>query len=513
MNPVVEQILGYARGIWRRRWLMLVVACVVSVVSWVYIYSLENRFQAQARVYVDTQSLLRPLLSGMAIQPNVGEQISMITRTLLSRPNLEKLARMTDLDLRAKTPQQQEALYKGLAEKVVLGDGGVGQQIYTISYVDSNPGLAKRVVQALLTIFTEGSLGGARTDLTKSQKFIDDQLQRYQDKLLAKEKEMEEFKRRNIGNMPGSEGGFYAQYQQVAAALEQAKQDLVEASNRKQQLSQQLQDQNETLDSVEPVTTTTTALDGRITALQAQIDNLRLKYTDLHPEITRTKNLIAHLLEQKKQEESSVRAGSHGAVKMQNPIYQQLTIAIAEADANVAMLKARVAQLGKKKADLYRTVDLVPHVEEEYTQLMRDYGVYQKNFADMLARRETASLTSEVETKTDSVDFRIVDPPRVDGKPVWPNRPLLVTAAPFAGLALGAVLAFLLAQLRPTVSSRRQLLELTDLPLLGAVSMIQTDEMRRRTRKFNYAYLAATGVLLVAYLGQIVYYLLLSPAA
>ena len=119
MNPVVEQFLGYARGIWRRRWLMLIVAWLVAVVSWVYIYSLENRYQAQARVYVDTQSLLKPLLGGLAIQPNTGQQITMITRTLLSRPNLEKLARMTDLDLRAKTPQQQEALFNGLAGKVM----------------------------------------------------------------------------------------------------------------------------------------------------------------------------------------------------------------------------------------------------------------------------------------------------------------------------------------------------------------------------------------------------------
>jgi hypothetical protein len=155
----------------------------------------------------------------------------------------------------------------------------------------------------------------------------------------------------------------------------------------------------------------------------------------------------------------------------------------------------------------------VPRIEGEYTQLMRDYGVYQKNFGALLDRRETASLTSEVETKTDTVDFRVIDPPRVDGKPVWPNRPLLVTAAPFGGLALGVVLAFLLGQLRPTVVSRRQLTELTALPLLGAVSMIVTDEMRQRARRLNYIFFAATGALFVAYLGQIVYYVLLSPAA
>lgn len=511
MNLVIEQLLGYARGVWRRRWLALIVAWLVAVFTWVWIYSLENRYQAQARVYVDTQSLLKPLLGGLALQPNISQQVSMMTRTIVSRPNLEKLARMTDLDLRAKTPQQQEALYNGLAGKIGLGSAG--DNLYTISFVDSNPELAKRVVQALLTIFTESSLGGTRQDLSKSQKFIDDQLQHYEEKLLEKEKELEEFKRRNIGNMPGTAGGFYGQYNQISEALEQARQELEEASNRKKQLSLQLEDQEETLIAVTPVTPTTTALDARITAMQTQIDNLRLKYTDLHPEIIRTKKLISRLQEQKKQEEDATSKQSRETVKAQNPIYQQLTIAIAEADANVAMLKSRVAQLSKKKANLYRTVDLVPRIEGEYTQMMRDYGVFQKNFSALLDRRETAALTSEVETKTDTVDFRVIDPPRVDGKPVWPNRPFLVTLAPFGGLALGVVLAFLLAQLRPTVVSRRQLSELTELPLLGAVSMIQTDAMRSRARKFNYVFFAATGALFVAYLGQIVYYLLLSPAA
>ena len=511
MNLVFEQILGYARSIWRRRWLVLIIAWVVAVASWVWIYTLENRYQAQARVYVDTQSLLKPLLGGMTIQPNLGQQISMMTRTIVSRPNLEKLARMTDLDLRAKTPQQQEALYKSLAEKIALG--GAGDNLYTISFVDSNQDLAKRVVQALLTIFTENSLGGARTDLSKSQKFIDDQLKNYQEKLLAKEKEMAEFKRRNIANMPATTGGFYAQYTQVSNALDQAKQELEEATNRKKQLQRQLEDQEETLVSVTPVTPATTALDTRITALQGQIDNLRLKYTDLHPEIIRTKHLIARLLEQKKQEEESVSKQNHETVKAQNPIYQQLTIAIADADANVATLNSRVAQLAKKKAELYRSVDTVPDIENEYTLMQRDHSIYEKSFAALLDRRETAVMTGEVQTKTDTVDFRIIDPPRVDGKPVWPNRPFLVTVAPFGGLALGVVLAFLLGQLRPTVISRRQLNELTDFPLLGAVTMVQTEEGRRRARKLNYVYFAATGALFVAYLGQIVYYLLLSPAA
>lgn len=512
MSQLLEQVMGYLRGVWRRRWLVLIVAWLVAVFSWVYIYTLENRFRAQARVYVDTQSLLKPLLGGLAIQPNVQQQVQMMTRTIVSRPNLEKLARMTDLDLRAKTPQQQEALYKTLTDKIRL-EGGGDSNLYNIAYEDSNPDLAKRVVQALLTIFTESSLGGTRTDLSKSQKFIDEQLKAYEEKLLEKEKEMEDFKRRNIANMPGTTGGFYAQYQEVSRAAEEARQALTEAADRKKQLERQLEDQEEILVSPNPVTPATTALDQRIAALQTQIDNLRLRYTDLHPEIGRTKVLIARLQEQKKQEEDATRSESAGSIKAQNPIYQQLTIAIAEADATVASLKARIGQLDRKKTDLMKIVDTVPRIEGEYTQLTRDYGIYQKNFGALLDRRETAAMTEEVETKTDTVDFRVVDPPRVDGKPVWPNRPMLVTVAPFAGLALGVVLAILLSQLRPTIISRRQLTELTGLPLLGAVTMIQTEAMKKRARRLNYTFVFLIGALFVAYLGQLIYYLLLSPAA
>jgi polysaccharide chain length determinant protein (PEP-CTERM system associated) len=512
MNEAIEQILGYARGVWRRRALVLVIAWLVCIVGWVWVYFLENQYQAQARVFVDTQSLLRPLLSGLAVQPNVSQQVSMMTRTLMSRPNLEKVARMTDLDLSAKTPKQQEALFKDMESRVSL-QGAERENLYTISYQHSNPDLAKRVVQALLTIFTESSLGGTRKDLSSSQKFIDDQLKSYEAKLQEKEKALEEFKRRNVGSMPGQGGDYYSQVGTLNTTLEQAKLELNEALNRKKQLETQLQDQEETVTAPVPVTPTTTALDGRIAALQTQLDNLRLRYTDLHPDIIRTKQLIERMQEQKQQEERQAKSQSPAALKAQNPIYQQLTIAIAEADANAASIRTRVEQLEKKRSDLLKAVDRIPQIEAEYTQLMRDYGVLKQNYAQLLSRRETAAISSDVESKTDTVDFRVIDPPRVPNKPVWPNRPLLVSAVPLGGLGAGAALAFLLGQLRPTVESRRQLRDLTEYPLLGMVTKVETDAIRHRSRRLTLTYGVAAMTMAGAYLIQMVYYLFVSQAA
>jgi protein tyrosine kinase modulator len=513
MNEALELILGYLQGVWRRRWLVLVIAWTVSVVGWVWIYFLPNEYRAEARVYVDTQSLLRPLLSGLAVQPNVNQQVSLVARTLLSRPNLEKVARMTDLDLRAKGQRQTEELYADLSSRISLA-GTDRENLYTISCIEANPEVGKRVVESLLTIFTESSLGGARKDLSTSQKFIDDQIADYEAKLLDKEKQIEEFKRRNYGQLPWEGKDFYASLSESEAALRQAQLELDEATNRKKQLEQQLADQDKTISVPTQAPASDSALDGRIAALQTQLDNLRLRYTDLHPEVQRTKQLIAAIQEQKRKEaEEAARNATPGSAKAQNPLYQQLSIAIAEADANAASLRTRVKELDGRRAEAMKSIDRIPQLQAEYTQLTRDYDQYKQYYAQLLERRQTAVFTGEVASKTDTVDIRVIDPPRVSNKPAKPNRPVLITATPAGGIAAGVALAFLLVQIRPTVHSRRQLRELTGLQLLGAVSRIETEGTRRRHRRLNLFYSAGLAALVLAYSTLMVYYLILSPAA
>ncbi|MBI5329092.1 MAG: chain length-determining protein [Betaproteobacteria bacterium] len=511
MNDALDQIGVYLRGIWRSRWIVFVALWAASLGGWVWVYSLANRYEAKARVFVDTQSLLKPLLGGLAVQPNVEQQVLMMTRTLMSRPNLERVARMTDLDLGAKTPQQQDALYKSLTSKISL-EGTERENLYTITYRHQSPDIAKRVVQALLTIFTETTLGGARKDLSMSQKFIEEQLKNYETRLREKEQELSEFKRRNMFIMPGQGTDYFQRLAEVGKEIEKAKSELEEATFRKKQLEQQLSEQEETLSAPMVTTTTDSPLDSRISALQGQLDTLRMKYTDRHPEISRTKQLIARLLEEKKQEMDASKARqSKEAVKAQNPVYQQLTVSIAEAGGLVATLKARLGFLDKKRQELLKNVNDIPKVEAEYQELVRDYDVYKANYLDLLGKRETAVISGEMETKTDVVDFRVVEPPRVSNLPVWPNRPLLISAVPFGGLALGIGLAVLLIMLRPSIESKKQMRDLTDIPILGVVTKVKSDSERRKQRIHNLIYLAGLGALATLYAAQMIFYITTSP--
>lgn len=509
MDQVLQQILGYAKAAWQRRWWGVAVAWTVCIVGWTWVMMIPDRYQASARVYVDTQSLLKPLLTGLTVEPNVEQQIKLMTRQLVSRPTLEKVARMTDLDVKAKTPEQTEAMLDGLARNITIADAG-RENLYTISYQDASGDLAKKVVQSLLTIFVETSLGKTRQDITSSQRFIEEQLQQYQQKLVEAENALTEFKRKHIGMMPGQGGDYYAKLAETSAQLRQAQLDQQEAVNRRNQLKRQLADEEPELSAAAAALPSNSEIDARIQALEKQLDQLRLQYTDLHPDIQGTKRLIGQLEAQKKTQSGG--GGDPTGTRIQNPVYQQLTIAIAEADATVASLGARVGEYQRRYGDLRNASNMIPQVEQEYTQLMRDYGVYRQNYDALLKRRESVSMSGEVESKTDTVDFRVIDPPFVPSQPAWPNRPLLLSLVTLGGLVAGVAVAFLMSQLRRTVTDRRVLRELTGLPLLGAVSRVENEEARRRKRKGLLSYLAALGSLVAAYGAVMILQLLVSRA-
>ncbi len=103
MHELLQKVLDHLRGIWHRRWIGLAAAWVAAIIAVAIVYRIPEKYEASARVYVDTETLLKPLLAGLAIQPNLDQQVSLISRTLISRPNVEKLIQMADLDLQSPT--------------------------------------------------------------------------------------------------------------------------------------------------------------------------------------------------------------------------------------------------------------------------------------------------------------------------------------------------------------------------------------------------------------------------
>src|SRR3954462_5345500 len=131
MNDLYRELLDHLRGMWHRRWIGLGVAWLAVVIGVAVVYRIPERYEASARVYVDTESILKPLLSGLAIQPNLDQQVALMSRTLISRPNVEKLVRMADLDLRVKAQSERDELIDAVIRTIRL-EGNITSNLYVI---------------------------------------------------------------------------------------------------------------------------------------------------------------------------------------------------------------------------------------------------------------------------------------------------------------------------------------------------------------------------------------------
>lgn len=495
MHQVFRQLLTYVKEIWQYRWHAAIFSWFLCITGWITVYFIPNRYEASARVYVDTQSILKPLLAGLAVQPNVDQQVLMITRTLVSRPNVEKVIRMADLDIKTKTAEDKEALIDRLSKQIELKSVG-RDNLYTIAYADTTPEVSKKVVQALLTIFVESSLGDKRKDADQARRFLDEQLKAYEHKLVIAENALKEFKQKNMGFVPGQGPGqdYFSRLGEAANAQAQARLELQEAENGKEALRKQITGDEPVLLGDKDLAASP-ELEARIQALRKNLDNFRLNYTEQHPDIVGTKRVLAQLEEQKAKE--IVEKKATGVTLKQNPTFQNLQLALAEAEANVASLRVRVSEYERRYNSLKSSADRVPQVEAEFTQLNRDYDVNKQNYEKLLSRRESASISGDMDASTGVMDFRIIDPPRAPLTASSPNRPFLMSMVLLIGVLGGIVFAFVLSQIKPTFTDRKSLREGTGLPILGAISMIWTAEQRTK-RKKNLAALAASYAGLVA---------------
>lgn len=502
MQDVLAQLFGYLSGVWRFRWVGLLVVWLIAITGWILVSQMPQQYLASARIHVDTNSILRPLLRGLAVQPNINQRVELMSRTLLSRPNLEKLIRMTDLDLQVKTENEKEKLFSKLTGAISLSGDRRNFSLYNVSYYHSDRDIAKKVVQALITVFVESAVGDKRGDSTDAQGFFDKQIMEYEHRLTEAETKLANFKQKYAGELPGEAGGYYVRLVRAKEELSQARLKLSEMQNRRNELKRQLSGEHPVFLSSGAGELTSSSLDGRIHSLKAKLDELLSRYTERHPEVVQIRSLIVELEEERSVEVEKAMTGQVSDLSGLNrsPVYQQMRGMLAEAEANVAELSVRVNEYGRRVAELDGKVDRIPVIEAKLTQLNRDYAVISQQHKELLERRESARISEDVEQQAGDVVFKVIDPPFVPQRPNKPNKVLLNAVVLIAALGAGVGLALLLSILKPVVSDRRTLTKVTGLPVLGCISYVPTQEQMRRAffKKLQFSVLALLLVVVFA---------------
>lgn len=507
----MEEILRVAtitlRGMWNHKWVGLATAWVVAAVAFAAILAIPDRYEASARIFVNTDSILKPLMTGLTVQPNDDQRIIMLSRIVISRPNVEKLVQQAGLDAKATSREERERIVDG-AMKSLQFKGAGRDNLYTLTFRDGDPERAKKAIDLLAAMFIDSSKGGKAQDTQAAKRFIDEQIATYERKLQEAENRLKDFRVRNLGIAPGEGKDFFVRMSETNTLLSQARLELREAENGREALRRGLAALEPAAGSAGDATsanaTAAADLEARIASLRGQLDGLLQKYTEGHPDVLGAQRQIRELTEQRRLLGPVTRSAGAATTTMPGGprAPETLKVSLAQSEAAVASLSARVAEYAQRYEKLKASAALVPQLEAELSQLNRDYEVNKKNYESLVARRESANLSGEMQSVAGVSDYRLVDPPRVSQRPVWPNRRLLAPLALLLALAAGVGAAYLVTEVRPAFYDARAIREVTGLPVLGAVSLVVTGPQRALDRmamlRFAGGVAALVGVFTVA---------------
>ena len=490
MHAQINEIYAYLHGLWRYRWSSLLIAWIVGVLGWLVVYALPDQYTARTAVHIDTSSIMKPLLKGLALETDPAEQLLVMTRVLLSRENLLAVMRETDMDLATDSPEEKEEMVQELAGKIWLSTGtnrrGLQASIYEIGYQSPSAEMAYKVVSTLLNTLIEDTLNSGRTDTVMAQDFLSEQITEYEKRLADSEKRMAEFKKKNVGFMPNEKGSYYARLQRAEEEIADIKSELRLAKLRNANLQQQLSGQAEVTGGMTAESAT------KLRDYQNRLDDLLMQFTNEHPDVQAMRTRITRL-------KASMAAGSDlqssGSLDKSSVLYQELKIQESEARLEVGKLQIMLAEKQRNLEELQQSIDIIPQVEADLAKLDRDYQLTKERYLSLVERRESARLAQDVEQNSSEITFKVVDAPVIPLIPSAPNRPLLLAGVLVVALGAGAAWSLLMFLLFPTFVDFKQLRKAIDLPVLGAVSLQMTNEQTSHRKSQLTSFLLAMSLL------------------
>jgi polysaccharide chain length determinant protein (PEP-CTERM system associated) len=490
------------------------IAWAICMVGLLVIFFMADIYEARARVYIDTSSRLKVVLGKIASDPDLESRIRLVREAMLGRPQLEIVMHNSGLALRAEDDEQISRLLDRLQETIRIAPGRSreNQNLYTITFQDREREMALAVVSELLDAFVENVIKSKEDGGFVAQSFLQDQIDYYENNLAVAEQRLADFKKNNLGLMPGDGEDYFTRMQNQISAREAAETELVIAISTMNAINAQLtggaSDSGASADgtpSFSPVDIpgATTDIDERIDTVESELAALQLKFTERHPDVLAMSQQLERLQKRREEQLAALR-GSSVAQLANNPVYQALQISLNEARVEIAATRGRIAEHKRKETELNGKIATMPQIEAELARLNRDYGSTKKLYNELRNEVERERLVIEGDERA-VVNFDIIDPASASLRPVSPNRTFLLLFTLVLGIGGAGAMAYWRDQLGPVFHDMRTLNDVTGLPVLGAVTASWFEDARKQMKRDSII-LSASMALLICIFGGGYYY-------
>ena len=221
--------------------------------------------------------------------------------------------------------------------------------------------------------------------------------------------------------------------------------------------------------------------------LNAQLVELKSRYSDEYPDVIKTKVAIRDLENRLKVSGRLVKG-----TKPDNPAYITLSSQLAGARSEIGSVKRQIKDLQAKRTTFRGRIEAAPRVEEGYRTLAAERNNLQAKYDELTRKSMDAKVAQGLEKEQLGERFTIVEAARLPEKPSSPNIPAILLIGLVLGLGSGVGFAAVKESSDTTVHSLAQLASAVAFPALVAIPEIVTSKDIRRRKVRNGLALGAS---------------------
>ncbi len=467
-------LIRHLNGLWRRRWTVVAAVWAAALLGWFGVWLLPDRYESRAQVYVQTETILQPVLRDVVASPDYTDRVDVMRLQLLARPNVEEILYRAGLDRTIDATNEIErraalqGLVNGLSESIMIESPR--DMYFIISYSHGDPEIARAVADATLNLMIEQDIGASLSESGAARRRLELQIEEFEERLSANELRVAEFRRDHAVELAAAEG------------VDRRRDQKVDELSRIVEEIGQTRGRILTLENLLSATPRG-ASGGELERLRVELADLRSRYQESHPDIRGATARIAEL----------ERADGGLAA---NPEFVRLQSELKVARNSAAALDVREATLREELNALDIAAGQAPTVIAELQQIERQYDTTKNTYEDLLERRDRLQLTESLGPAGRGVEYQVFERPERAIKPSDPPRQMLIYMSIFGALVAGGAIGVLINLIDRTYTQTEELEQAFGLPVLGAFTEAPSTDVRE-TRRRDVLRLAGAGAALV----------------
>jgi polysaccharide chain length determinant protein (PEP-CTERM system associated) len=501
MDEGLQELQKYLFVIQRRLRTFALLCVVFTTSTIIFGYSIPKQYQADSTVFIE-ENIINNLVKGLAYTSETKDDVRVLKDALLSRNMINKVLKKIDPDLVNNAMEINNeyvaSLQKRTAVQVKGGD------LFNVSIEDNNPKFAQVFINELVRAYIEENMSSQREETYGANRFFDEQLKLFKNKLDISENAIIEFRKNQKTYLSLSETTVLQDLRKLTSDQEMLQIELMTLTAKQNVIENQLETLNKT---VAFSTTFGANNDTRLAMLKERLAVLLLTYTDNYPEVVKIKAEIEEENRRLKAADLS-EDESNDSLVTYNPIYVETRQALLELEADISAKQSKVERIGFLIAKKKNMLQDIPENQKQLRLLEQERDSARVIYQDLLGRQGQAEVTKQMEIGDKSLSFRLVDPAILPTVPISPNLRLLLVIA-IAGGLLGAFATVLLVDnwKTSTINDIDELVDY-DVEILGVVPFIDSPEKCKSKRVHS---IAVTILLLVYYacvVGLLVYEML-----